>query len=507
MDRNRLSPAAASWRQRRFAPTSAVVPAASAAVADPGVPASTTIDLSSSDPIITQIAFWALALFLVCAYSRLTDFLYFVLPHALLILAGTTFAAALLNGTIHRGVTSLPGLLLISFTGWACGSVPFGMWPGGSFRFLASQWLKSLMVFFLIVGAATTYKHCRQAMLALAVSCIFLTLVVLARGSMSGGRLEVAFGVLGNANDLALYLLLGLPFCIFAYATRSHYSLLRLLFIGVVLGILVNSLRTGSRAGLVTLLISSAAVFWNVSMVGKAKLVGIAGLTAILALALVPDTVLERLQVWSTRERSYENVEVSRAATSMAGRTRLLMDGIYLTRQNPITGVGVGMYAVGAAARADEEGWGEMWKVAHNSYIEVASECGIPGLLLYLAVLGYCLKTCFSLRWASKNDPMQQDLWLMASCLLLLTVIFGIAGLFSSLSYSIILPTLAGLTEAMRRTTEDRRRSPQAGPAQGSPFEPPRRLGLQVGVSPGIGQRSPIRQVQWKPSTGPVRFQ
>ena len=457
------------------------------------VPQNRYVDAPYGNGVLAQLGFACLLVFLTCAYSRLTETPYFHIPHLLMILAGITFCTALLNGTLHRSAFSVPGMLLLGITASMCLSVPFSVWRGGSFRFLTQEWLKSVMVFFLIASTVTAYSQCRKAMLALSVSCIFLTLIVVRLGSTASGRLDLRYGTLGNANDLALFLLIGLPFCLFALTTRTQYSPVRFVLLVVMVTAVVLSLKTGSRAGLLTLAVAVALVFWKLSVFSKAKLVAVIGVTAVLAMMLVPDTILQRLQVFGGGEFSAENIQVSRASSSLSARKRLLLDGLYLMSHNPLLGAGPGMFAVAAERKAAAESNRAQWQEAHNSYIEVAAECGIPTLLLYLGLVGYCIRTCLSVRRAAKDDPAQRELWMMASCLLLLTVMFGVAGMFQSLNYTMIPPTVAGLTEVMRKTTESWRGQPENTAAPSAPPKTPTRLGRPMRALPGYARRSVVR--------------
>src|SRR5262249_16935228 len=51
-------------------------------------------------------------------------------------------------------------------------------------------------------------------------------------------------------------------------------------------------------------------------------------------------------------------------------------------------------------------------KVTHNTYLEIASEMGLPGFLLFVAVVASCLT--FALRaakiWAARNDATMEAL-------------------------------------------------------------------------------------------------
>jgi O-antigen ligase len=56
-----------------------------------------------------------------------------------------------------------------------------------------------------------------------------------------------------------------------------------------------------------------------------------------------------------------------------------------MIRENPITGVGLGNFKP-LVSRYEEPGE-DLEKIAHNTYIEVAAETGIPSLLVFCAIL------------------------------------------------------------------------------------------------------------------------
>jgi O-antigen ligase len=76
---------------------------------------------------------------------------------------------------------------------------------------------------------------------------------------------------------------------------------------------------------------------------------------------------------------------------SLRERRALLEAGIQMFWENPVMGVGTGLFRVHASYVSA----GEVWKIAHNSYLNVAAEQGIPGILSHL-YLGFLL---FSSIW------------------------------------------------------------------------------------------------------------
>ena len=73
---------------------------------------------------------------------------------------------------------------------------------------------------------------------------------------------------------------------------------------------------------------------------------------------------------------------------SLQARSELLKESISLMLHHPIFGVGPGNFPAVTAT----------WRVAHNTYTELGAEAGVPGLLLFLALLGASMRRIRSVR-------------------------------------------------------------------------------------------------------------
>ena len=89
--------------------------------------------------------------------------------------------------------------------------------------------------------------------------------------------------------------------------------------------------------------------------------------------------------------------------------------------------------------------------VSHNSYTQVSSEMGFPGLFLYLAVLFSCFKATNSIMRASKlrRGNRWENIGNTAICLQMSLFAYAVTALFSSVAYQSLLPTVAGLCTAL----------------------------------------------------------
>jgi O-antigen ligase len=139
------------------------------------------------------------------------------------------------------------------------------------------------------------------------------------------------------------------------------------------LGLLALGL-TGSRGGLVTAVVGLLIVPLSMTTLSPARLataIAVLGLSGALAVAYVPNTMVQRL---ATTRESVEDL-------SLGGRFRIWRAGVRAFAQRPLTGYGAGAFKRAASPwMAGEE------RVAHNSYLSVLVEQGLVGFLLYSAM-------------------------------------------------------------------------------------------------------------------------
>lgn len=193
----------------------------------------------------------------------------------------------------------------------------------------------------------------------------------------------------GNSNYLALFMVLLILLTLFVLL---HYRsvLVRLACAALCGGWLWVFFRAQSRAATLALAASLVA-FW---LFQKHKMLLALALPPLLIVGLVlaPATYFERLQ-------TIENYEQDESATARLGYWQT---GLQLMMQNPVLGVGPDNFT----RYADN--------TPHNAYIQVASELGVPSLVLYVTMLVSGFRSAWKTRKLSsasqKNLPMLFEL-------------------------------------------------------------------------------------------------
>jgi O-antigen ligase len=256
------------------------------------------------------------------------------------------------------------------------------------------------------------------------------------------GRLS-AGGRYSNANDLAWTLLIGLIFLgfLFLRGKRINKAVAILLMIPVLIAIA----KTGSRTALLGAGMLFLYVFFQASASAKARLI-IATPVLLFALLLVVPSQLRERYTTLFRTQSMTTAQVE-ASGSSAARLELLKDSITMTIMHPLVGVGPGNFMVAqqnlALARGEPFG---LWHVTHNTYTELSSEMGIPGLAIYVIFLFQCWKT---LAIILRRRGVSEEVLLMAQTLRAALVVLATVAFFDSYGYNANIPILAGLITAL----------------------------------------------------------
>ncbi|MGH9631448.1 MAG: O-antigen ligase family protein [Bryobacteraceae bacterium] len=405
------------------------------------------------ESIVAKLGFYFLLLYLFLYLSRVLEM---IMPSArltmvlnLLFLFASVLTMSIINITRTRS-----GLFMIGFILWIAACVPFSVWKGGSVD-VVIQSGRSLLLMACIIGLASTSKRCMQLMYTMGFAMAVASGTSFVSGERSGaGRLALEGGTFGDPNTYSLYLLMGMPF-LWLKAKNSPNVFQKLLPYACVVPVLATSLGTGSRSGLITLIVMLLLLFWNLPLGKKAVFALSVSILAVGSTFFLSDYLLMRYTTFfSTDEEALqsENYEQLSGAdvSSAKARRYLLQRSIELTVRNPIFGVGPGMFAIAEADDAEAKGYRGAWHETHNTYTQVSSEAGLPGLFFYAAALitGWrSLSKIRKTRFSLESQPVRHAaMYLQISYSGILMGVF-----FLSLAYTGLLFILTGLAAALAR--------------------------------------------------------
>ena len=403
------------------------------------------------------------------------------------IICSIAIVAAVLSGGL-RELRSRVGFGFLLLLGWMCFTVPFSSWKGGSSTYVLWYLQFYLPLMLLVAVASKTPGDIVKLSGVLAFSCLFHLIV---NGSWEGDRLTVA-GTYGNSGEVALLAGFTIPFFLLA-VSRLRAPLLRyFLIIGCCGFLLLLIGRTGTRAAIPSL---AAMVFVYIIRSRGVQRLAIIAFVVVAAFAValaLPANTIGRLSTLfddlNGQSVHLSNAKMSEAEASTLERRDLMVDALKMTLAHPLVGVGAGMFTQYRWEKLLQlNGQHKPYLPAHATYLQISSECGIPGVIVYLIFLGSIYVQVRATRKvvAARATANADMLWSVALCIEAALAHFAVNSCFITCDRYPHQFVLAGFAIAMQRLSR--------GPLAETPAAVPR-AGFSFTPVPFVGKRAfPVR--------------
>jgi O-antigen ligase len=332
-----------------------------------------------------SLAYRALVLFSLFYFFRPEDFI----PGMAYLPWGKMVGAIALLGLIFgvrksdRGKLPVECKILLVLLAHLILTIPTAAWRGGSFDTVFNKFSKGVIVALLITLVVTKMSELRKLLYIQALAVVLVTIGSMAvHRTMEGRLMGIQNGILENPNDLAINIAINFPLCLgFMFAARG--GLRKSVWVVSLFCLIAGVVATYSRSGFVALVITGIICIWEFGIRGKrVLLVGgtvIFGILAVAGLTASPKyrgrimSLIQRPAAGTVQEGSMEE----HGEGSLEARSQLLKDSLNLMLHHPIFGIGPGNFPAVTGT----------WRVAHNTYTELGAEAGVPGLLLFVALL------------------------------------------------------------------------------------------------------------------------
>jgi O-antigen ligase len=338
--------------------------------------------------------------------------------------------------TAHPGMTVMGGLLLA----WMILSVGWAEDPAVA-REDVMRYALNLSLLPIVYSAVRRREHVAAVLGVYIGGAALSALYAISTRSTDDGFARIS-GLVGTANELASLLVTALLLAVGLAIALRRAPTLRALCLAAAVICLVGLFLTLSRAGLVALGAALvAAVF-----VGGRRRIGI-GLVA-LAIGV---TALGYFS-FAASEQARERVTTIGSGT---GRTDIWTVAWRMVDDDPVRGVGAGNfqtasihYLLRPGAILRDEFIVDTPQVAHNAYLHVLAELGVPGLALFLGLVGAGLVAA----WRAANAFARRGDRFLETCsraLVLALIALLVADVFASDQLNKGLWLLLGLGPAM----------------------------------------------------------
>lgn len=339
--------------------------------------------------------------------------------------------------------------LLVAFLVWMILSVPGALVLGNSVDLVFGNFVKTVLMFLLVAGAVRATRDVERLVFVYLLGATVYAAVVITRFDLGAGA-DWRLGRLYyyDANDLATFLVTAMPFGLYFLHTARRTSV-RLLAALALAVLAVGFVYTGSRGGFIALMAVACFIVLRYSAIPLRRRLSASVLLAVVVIATASD------QYWEQMGTILSDDDYNR--TDETGRMQIWSRGLGYILQHPLLGVGPSNFqtaegTISPFADRQQFGVGVRWSAAHNSYIQVGAELGIPGLGLFVGVIASAFLALGRLRAPGGVSPGPQDRRPQLGQVLTAALLgFVVGAFFLSLAYSEMLYTLTAFAVGLQK--------------------------------------------------------
>jgi probable O-glycosylation ligase (exosortase A-associated) len=388
-------------------------------------------------------AFWALVVFTVILFTAPQNMVP-VLAYLRLGLLVSVFAAGayLLDAfTRRRPLVFSPEIrILACLVAWAIVTVPLSFAPAESLFFILDGYSKSVVIFWLLGEVVSTLRRLRLVVWALSLLTVPVAVTALKNFTVLAQADRRILGydapLTANPNSLALVLSMILPLTL-ALVLMTRRPLVRVLLLAIILVDVLAVVVTFSRGGFLAL--AAVLVSYLVRLLRRPERTwALAILILVVAcLPFVPPSYYGRLA-------TITDADSDRTGSAQERREDMLT-AAHVIVMNPIVGAGINQDRL-----ALDEARGPKGLTVHNVYLRYGVDLGLPGLVLFVLLLGRCILTAASVRRQSARRPEARGLFYLAEAVQTSLVVYSIAAFFDPMAYEFFFYYFGGLALAVR---------------------------------------------------------
>lgn len=327
-------------------------------------------------------------------------------------------------------------------------SVPFAFHPWYCL-FGTLNFCKTVIIFVVFLNLVDSLRSIRLVMWTIFLSTVFILYEIIINylSESYWWRFQGRWTQTWDGNDLAAFLVTAIPLVI-GLIRLSKPLFTKILLMGSVVSYLIGIVFTQSRGGFIGLLAIGACYILRANK----------RMVALLLIAIVAATVYT-IMPGSPFER-FMNISIGEKTRDSSTDERLdaWKSGLRMALHHPLFGVGVNCFpkALGEAYPMPHNP--RKWATAHNSFILILAEVGIPALLCYLAIYRQNLKDTKTIRSYLNEKYMKpevkKEISILSNTFEISLVGFAATAFFLSHTYDLDMFLITGFIIVLRRVTE-----------------------------------------------------
>lgn len=373
--------------------------------------------------------------------------------HIPLVICGLAIVAAIFGGALRMLHTRL-SMTLGMFIIWMAVCTPFSSWRSNSARYLVT-YVALYLPFFLILAAAPRTLADLRKLFCIAALCCLLYIPTSGSTYVGSSARLYSEGTFGNAGELAQLVVFGLPFWIFLSLQFKNIFLRVISMVGGCGFMLIMLGKTATRSGVLALFCVAVIYFLRGTLIKRIFMMAGGMIVATVIFLVLPHSSIQRLgTITQALDSDDQGPGSDGPDSSVVERRDLMKDAIRMAVTHPVFGVGpgqFGQYRFNHYKRAN--GKPKVWFPAHNTYLQMASESGIAGLILYVSILLGIYKVIRRVRKLNADRPLPsatQFGW-MCLCLEAALISFMVTAAFLNCDRYPYLFVLGGFALALER--------------------------------------------------------
>jgi len=321
--------------------------------------------------------------------------------------------------------------------------IPFAYHRKVAFDFIFLIYLMNILFFLIFLLEVNSIKRLKTIIFIITIATFLYSVFGLTKGSFSSGRFFI-YGEMFDSNDIAYVLLSLFPLCFF-YIVHKEGILKKVLAITAIGASIVLILLTGSRAGIIGLI----TLFLLILFTKFEKIrwsYKIAFLIAFFALYLIYE---DKINV--ERYMTLTEIESDYNVSDELGRMQIWKRAYQLILENPLTGVGANCFPMALGYLRQELSLIPRWQAAHNSYIQIITETGLIGFMLFLSLIISSIRSFLRIKNLKVITKEASELKTIGGLLFLGFIVQLITAFFLSQGYSMFFTLFFALSATLSK--------------------------------------------------------
>ena len=386
----------------------------------------------------------------ISAFHQVEAFLLHVNLKLLYVFGIPAVLGTALCGGLGRTFRASPAYYWTGYALWMVVALPFSTWHRGAFDADAAYIRTNVVMLFLAGGLVIGWKEYQSLMRAMVWGAVGTLLVArVFQNPIYQERFGIELGTVSNPNDFACHLMLCIPFLYWVVLTSKVFVLRIACLAGIGYGVMLV-IQTASRGALVALIVTLLFVMIWGTGIQRIALIALVPVGFVGIVSTVSPEALRRIVSFSASEKNAS----AEAILSSEQRQYLFNKSIEYTIKFPIFGLGTSQFPVYEGTHNLVVGTHGSWHGTHNTFTQVSSENGIPGLIFFAGGLIVTFKIFYSVFRKARSRTDSADIKNAALCLMLAMTGFVVSFTVLNFAYFFYQPLLGGLAVALKAATD-----------------------------------------------------